>query len=468
VGHAVAFSPDSRQLVTAHRDEFRLWAVPITAGGSWEPVRSFRRQGELNTECPAAFSRAGVLALATTPRAVKLFDANTGSALAQLQAPNPEMLTWLEFSPDGSRLAATTQGRSVHLWNLAGLRRELAALKLDWAGPPLAPSATADEPLRARFAGEVRRYVGRNSFGPRAHLSPDGRVGLLAFHTQRPRAWDLATDAEAGKFPPHPTNVSDLAACPDGRHVVTACWDGKARLCDLQTGLVEREFPDQADRLNAVAVAAKGRRVLAAGGVKNSGKDFRVRVWDLIEDRPTGFLTGHTNSVWGLAVSADGKLGLSGSDDFTARLWDLDDCRELWAYKSEKDYCPAVDLSPDGRFAAVGSFDQTVRILDIRTGKPVHPQPLRHTGAVECVCFSSDSRRLASAGADRTVRLWNVETGAELACFFGHDETIYSVAFTPDGNRLLTASGDGTIRLWELPPANPTAPPNNPGRPAPP
>ena len=67
------------------------------------------------------------------------------------------------------------------------------------------------------------------------------------------------------------------------------------------------------------------------------------------------------------------------------------------------------------------------------------------------VAYSRDGKILASGSEDKTVKVWAVETGQNLATLQGHGESINSVAISPDGTKLASGSDDRTIRLWELP-----------------
>ena len=70
--------------------------------------------------------------------------------------------------------------------------------------------------------------------------------------------------------------------------------------------------------------------------------------------------------------------------------------------------------------------------------------------AVYSVCFSPDGKQLATGSFDRTVRLWDVETGACVRTLEGHGRWVSSVCFSPDGRMVASGSEDMTVRLWLL------------------
>ncbi len=117
--------------------------------------------------------------------------------------------------------------------------------------------------------------------------------------------------------------------------------------------------------------------------------------------------------------------------------------------KGHTDWIEGVAITSDGRRAVSGSGDKTVRVWDVETGKCLATLE-GHTDWVFGVAITSDGRRAVSCSDDNTVRVWDVETGKCLATLEGHTHWVRGVAITSDGQRAVSGSYDKSVRVWNV------------------
>ena len=164
----------------------------------------------------------------------------------------------------------------------------------------------------------------------------------------------------------------------------------------------------------------------------------------LAEERPV-------NAVQ-LALAAWPRLG----DPDRPQIWQvrealaaaLPQVRERLLLKGHEDFVVSATFSPDGKRMVTASHDKTARVWNAATGAEIAVLK-GHESRLNSAAFSPDGRRVVTASDDKTARVWDASTGAEIAVLKGHEGDIKSAAFSPDGTRVVTASADNTARVWD-------------------
>ena len=202
--------------------------------------------------------------------------------------------------------------------------------------------------------------------------------------------------------------------------------------------------PDRSHRgVQAVAWSPDGTRLASAGD------DRTVRVWDAASGAPQVTLTGHTDGVQAVAWSPDGTRLASASDDSTVRVWDAASGAPQATLTGHTYWVRAVAWSPDGTRLASAGDDSTVRVWDAASGAPQATPDRSHLlgagGGVVAGWDPAGQRRQrrgrCGCGTRRAVHRRRPLTG--------HTGGVRAVAWSPDGTRLASAGSDSTVRVWD-------------------
>lgn len=162
-------------------------------------------------------------------------------------------------------------------------------------------------------------------------------------------------------------------------------------------------------------------------------------------------LSGHTDMINCVMVVGEDTVA-TGSADSTLRLWSISEAKELAKLDGHTGAINCIAYSSAERVLISGSSDSTIRLWSVPDGK--HLVTLKgHSDEVSCLAVSPDGRLLASGSLDNGIRLWVLPEGRELKEMKEHQGSVWSLAFSPDGKILASGGGlnDHTLKLWSVP-----------------
>jgi WD40 repeat protein/serine/threonine protein kinase len=301
-----------------------------------------------------------------------------------------------------------------------------------------------------------------------AVVSPNGKEILtlcsdntLRFWTMR--IWNASSGAEIVVIKGSSPFVSAKYS-PDGSRLVTYSQDKSTRLWNAKTGaelFLLTKLPEHRDLSvgsTKSAFSPDGERVLTVSSehTQQNRQQYTIQIWDT--DTGTERLTvkGDVGIVYSAVFSADGERVLITSNDTIGsianiRMVNTRTGAELLALKYPKQSlwsAKSASFSPDGSKIVTVNGDKTARILDAKTGAEL--RVLRgHSSEVNSAAFNPNGEWVLTASADKSARIWDVRTGTEVVALRGHTDDVTAAEFSRDGTCVLTRSDDRSARVWD-------------------
>ena len=400
------------------------------------------------------------LASASADKTVRLWDPSTAKVLA-LGRGHDATLWDVTFSPNGRYIATASSDYTIimrdtnlqEIYRLKGHTDRVKCLSFSPDGKSLA-SASNDGTVKLWDIGAYEKGTNRLLHDAAVcclSFSPDDKILVTGSKNCQAVLWDLATEQKILELRGHSGSIWSVGVSNDGKMVVTGSVDRTVKLWDIHDGSLLYTLPIFPDEVHSVAFSP-GDQFLAVGC-----RDRSVILWDIANKKkeivaePKSDLEYlNINPVSAIAFSPDGKLLATGgqySDQAIPVLWDVTRKNRPIHLLGHMNEAWSVVFSHDGRLVATASGDKTIKLWDRDTGKTINTLS-GHVGGILSVAFSPDDKIIASGGDEHIVRIWDISLGEQRAVLKGHNDSVTSVAFSSDGTILATASRDQSVILW--------------------
>ncbi|MEW5962227.1 MAG: serine/threonine-protein kinase [Pseudomonadota bacterium] len=323
--------------------------------------------------------------------------------------------------------------------------------------PPVAPGraqtvAVQRRPARPRAVQPRPRIAMRSAL---ARMLAGGAIaaGLIVVYRELPRiesratsvpTSQIATGSIAGtatELEGHDAPLTAVAFSGDGRYVLSTARDDTLKVWRADGGSLVRTI-----RLEdaATSLSLAGTRALTAHA------DGHVALWDIDRSERLSSFRRNEADVWSVAFAGRPDRFVASSHDWKVALWDtaIED-HPLHVFEGHDNAAQAVATAPGGKLVASGGADKTVRLWSIDTLGLVRTYR-GHRDFVTEIAFSPDGQLLASASLDGNVRIWSTRSARLYRSIGAHKGKVGGLAFSPDGRMLVSGGADGTVRLWDV------------------
>ena len=416
---------------------------------------------------------------------VDLFDADTLKITRSFDTQ--DSAAWIRFNPSNQYLVVGRYNGVALAWNVDSPDTSPApydrSYELAYVNDDTSDESGQVYAVVSGF-GEVQafgRSIWHSELVEDIAFSPDGKILASACEDHSIQMSDSKTSFN---LLGHTGPVTSVAFSPDGETLASAGRDGTIRTWKTQyvraiakqdtrhfasamspngkffalgdsRGNIEIRYADTGALLSTW-VAHQGIAVYslafgAGGRLISVGGDSDIRIWNAANRRQVALLKGHTDEVMCVRLSPDGTRFATASEDGTVRIWNTTSqiCEQVLRQENTISQNRSIAFGASGILATANG--ENVLLWNWKQG--TLSRTLKgHTDRVMDVTFAEDGVTLASASADRTIRIWNIkDPDRPPDVLIGHDAVVSAIAFQGAGERsvLVSAALNGTMKIWD-------------------
>jgi WD40 repeat protein len=470
---SVRFSPDGTLLAAGSYQIVTVWTVPKGRAG-------FTLSGHTGRVLAMQTSPDGTLAYSggedKTVRVWRLSDGKPQSSF-----PLPAAVSALALLPGGQGLLAggadgvvrrltLSEGREVQVFkahtgpitNLSVVSNSAQDLRFVSASEDgsvriwTAPIAVAAKPSEKTSPAPSTSVILAGHKGPIRALATTshGKMITTAGDDATVRLYNTSEIAKPTVLKTgHSGPIHSLAISPDSQTVLSGSADGTARLTSLTEGKPLLTLSGHKGSIKGVGFSPSGDRLVTAG------EDGGLKLWDA--HTGNGIIAlGHVppkpgplQPIFQVAFTGNDSL-ITASADSTLKTWSMAGSWGLYRIFNQHVFrVLTLDFSPDGKLLATGGGEPSrsgeIKVWELGKALLGSANDTLHSDTVFALKFSPDGTKLASASADKFLKVTRVSDGSLLRSFEGHTHHVLAVDWKSDGKQLVSGGADNVLKLWD-------------------
>ncbi|RFN54426.1 wd40 repeat-like protein [Fusarium flagelliforme] len=238
----------------------------------------------------------------------------------------------------------------------------------------------------------------------------------------------------------HERPIVSVTFSQDSKLLASVSQDGDIHLWSVDSGECIKELNRHDDSVTSVAFSFDSNLIAC------TRQDQTVMLWETGDEGPSQVYQGHEGWVTNVILSPQSGLAASCSDNIV-HIWQIANGQLLWDLREHTDVVTLISFSRDSTLLATSSYDKTVRVWRVDNGDCV--QIFRHEATVKALTFFPSSKLLATAIYSE-IQIWDIANGECIQELNGHLHWITHLTFSPDSKLMASASEDETVRLWQV------------------